>query len=255
MIDLHTHILPGLDDGSDGMDDSLAMVELALESGVDTIVATPHSNQVGRFENYDSPGLQAAFREMKRAIREEGFSLKLLLGMEIMTSDDIREKIEDHRLIGINGTDYYLVEFPFDSDPYWMEEKLGEILEKGKIPLIAHPERYFCVQEYPGFLYEWLQMGCFSQANKGSLFGKFGRHAQQTLEVLMENYLVTCIASDAHSPYMRTTFMRDAREYLEERYGSDAAYYMLMMYPEMIINGKKIHVHGRIPQRKRHYFL
>lgn len=254
MVDLHAHILPGLDDGAQDMEDSLGLAQLALEGGVDTLVATPHSNQEGRFENYDTPQLREVYRRLQEELKKEKLPLTLLLGMEIYASEDIKEKIENGALIGLNQTDYYLVEFPFACDPDRIGTCLEDVLDCGKIPLIAHPERYFCVQEYPGLVYEWLRMGCLSQVNKGSLFGKFGRHAHDAVQVLLKNQLVTCVASDAHSPYMRTTYMADAREYLEERYGDDAAYRLLTQNPKAILRGEKIPPHGRLPARKRRFF-
>ena len=100
--------------------------------------------------------------------------------------------------------------------------------------MIAHPERYEAVQDYPTLVYEWLRMGCLTQVNKGSLFGKFGRRPQQAVEILLQNDLVTCVASDAHSPYMRTTYMGDAEGYLEEVFGDRKAYLLLTKNPRCV---------------------
>lgn len=254
MIDLHAHILPGLDDGAGELDDSLGLAELALEGGVDILVATPHSNQTGRFENYNTEEFRKAYRDFCGVLNKEGLSLKVLPGMEIFASEGMQEKILDGSLIGLNNSDYYLVEFPFDADPYWIGDRLEEIFETGKIPLIAHPERYFCAQDYPALIYEWLQMGCRTQMNKGSVFGRFGRHAATLSDIMLNNELVTCIASDAHSPYARTTFMGDIREYLIERMGEETAYRLLEGNPRKIINNRSITVHGRRPERKRRFF-
>ena len=254
MIDLHVHILPGLDDGARSIEDAVEMAELALESGVDTIVATPHSNQEGRFENYNTPVLTDAYENFCRVLKAEHLPLKILLGMEIFASEKMGREIQAERLIGLNRSDYFLVEFPFNAEIWWMGEMLEEILEQGKIPLIAHPERYYGVQEYPALVWEWLKLGCYTQVNKGSLFGKFGRHEQRTAETLLQNDLVTCVASDAHRPYMRTTYMGDVRDYLEEWLGEEHAYRLLEGNPEIIINHGKVPGHGVMPERKRWFF-
>lgn len=254
MIDLHAHILPGLDDGAQDIDDSLEMAEMAAESGVHILAATPHSNQRGRFENYNSPELNDIYQDFCRVLQQEKIPLKIVPGMEIMASEDMTDRIKNGRLTGLNRTRYHLIEFPFDAEPDWIGERLEDVWETGNIPLIAHPERYFCVQEYPVLVYEWLQMGCLTQINKGSLFGKFGRHARNLTEIMLENRLVTCVASDAHSPYMRTTYMRDAREYLEDRVGEEQAYRLLTGNPAKIIGGERIRVHGRPPVRKKWFF-
>ncbi len=253
MIDLHTHILPGLDDGSPDMEESLAMAELAVEGGVHTLVATPHSNQRGRFENYTSVKLRSAFDDFRKAVEDRNLPLRVLPGMEIFCTDDIRILIESGFLTGLNHSDYYLIEFPFDGEPGWMGDCLEEVLDLGKTPLIAHPERYFCVQDYPSFVFEWLQMGCRIQANKGSFLGRFGRHAERTVHILAECDLISCVASDAHSARIRTTYMDDVRVYLSDRFGS-AAGRLLEENPSRIIQNRKIPLHGRPVEARRRYF-
>lgn len=250
MIDLHIHILPGIDDGAQTMDEALEMAEIAVESGVDTLIVTPHSNQVGRFENYNTPELTEAYDIFRRILEEEQIPLKVLPGMEIFASDEMGRKIKEGLLTGLNHSDYFLMEFPFDAEAWWMGEILEEILELGKIPLIAHPERYYEVQDYPELVWEWIQLGCLTQVNKGSAFGNFGRLAQRAAEFLLSNDLVTCIASDAHSPFVRTPYMGDIREYLEEWFGEKRAYRLLKGNQEIIISNGKVPVHGRMPEKK-----
>lgn len=254
MIDLHTHILPGVDDGSDGLEESLAMAELALEGGTGTIAATPHSNQTGRFENYCSDVLMEVFDTFERAVKSRNLPLKLYRGMEIYASWDVAEKIADGRLIGLGGSDYYLIEFPFGVEGDEMGDILESVLNIGKIPLIAHPERYACVQYNPGILYEWMMMGCISQINKGSLFGKFGRGAAKTAGILLDFHLVSCIASDAHSSVMRTPYMGDIREVIEDRYDWEYARALLFEHPKAVLENRKIPFEGRPPVRRRRIF-
>ncbi|HIZ43525.1 MAG TPA: hypothetical protein H9672_02240 [Firmicutes bacterium] len=254
MVDLHVHILPGLDDGSQSMEESLELAELALEGGVSLLAATPHSNQEGRFENFFSGELKAEYEAFCRALAEERLPLGVVLGMEIFATEDMRDKIKSGQLTGLNGSRYYLVEFAFDAEPDWIGERLEDVLELGRIPLIAHPERYFCVQEYPALVYEWLRLGCCTQLNKGSLLGRFGRHAARSAAQLLEYDLVTCVASDAHSPYMRTTYMGDVRDYLEERLGEERALRLLERNPERILYGRTVPGHGRPPERRKTIF-
>lgn len=254
MIDLHTHILPGLDDGSDALEESLAMAELAVEGGTIGIVVTPHSNQSGRFENYCSNELKNVYDTFEKALISNNIPLKLYRGMEIYASWDVAEKIADGRLRGLGDSDYYLIEFPFDIDSEDMGNILESVLNIGKTPVIAHPERYGCVQYYPGVLYEWMAMGCLSQLNKGSLFGRFGRGAAKTAALLLDFDLATCIASDAHSSTMRTTYMGDIREALEENYDFDYAKLLLYDHPVKILKNRRIPFMGRPPVRRRSIF-
>lgn len=254
MIDLHTHILPGVDDGSECLEESLEMAELALEGGTGTLVVTPHSNQTGRFENYHSELLMEQFRKLEEAVKKRNLPLKLYRGMEIYASWDVAEKIADGRLIGLGSSDYYLVEFPFDMEADDMGDILESFLNLGKIPLIAHPERYACIQHNPGIVYEWMRIGCLSQINKGSLFGRFGNRAAKAAEILMDFQLVTCIASDAHSSVMRTPYLGDIREAVAEQYGQEYAQRLLFENPKAILGNDEITFEGSPPVRRYRIF-
>ena len=113
MIDLHTHILPGVDDGAPDLETSVLMAAVAAESGVTHLVATPHSNQRGAFENYASPALQVRFDCLRAAVREAGIPLELSLGMEIFGTGDVPKLLREGRLLTINGGRYLLIEFGF----------------------------------------------------------------------------------------------------------------------------------------------
>ena len=254
MIDLHLHILPGVDDGSRDMDDSLAMADLAACSGVRTLVVTPHSNQMGRFENFCSSELTEAFDELETEVKRAGIPIRILRGMEIYASEDIGRKIRQGMLTGLAGSHYYLVEVPFGAPPSWIEARLQEIQAEGKIPLIAHVERYYCVQDDPVLIYNWLSEGCRIQVNKGSFSGRFGRMAQKTAHTLMENDLISCVASDAHRPDVRTPWMKDIRDYLVQHAGEQYARQMLQGNPEKIINDQSIRMHGQPPGRRKKFF-
>ena len=151
MLDIHIHILPGVDDGAQDYDDAIGMAELALRSGVTTIVATPHANQIGRFENFYTPELSRRYERLEDMLHSSRQGLRVLEGQEIMASDDMAQKIKDGRLISLNHTQYYLIEFPFDAYPGWITDRLTDVIRLGKTPLIAHVERYYCVQgvRYP----------------------------------------------------------------------------------------------------------
>lgn len=240
MIDIHTHILPGLDDGSETLTESYEMAELAWESGVHTIVATPHCNMKGIFENYYHDEWEEQVKQLQKYLKEKNNSVKIVSGMEIYGSDQVAELILEGMLLSLNHTRYYLIEFPFHANPFWMGNILESILQIGKIPLIAHPERYYCVQDEPMILYEWMKQGCVTQLNKGSVFGRFGRHAQKTADLLLNYGLVTCVASDAHSSNRRTTFMGEIKEYLQLEYGMAYAQDMLEGNPKAILSDADI---------------
>ncbi len=244
MIDIHTHILPGLDDGSATMAQSLEMAAMAAESGTDILAATPHTNQKGRFENYACAAIDQRLMQLKKKIYERGIRIHVFPGMEIMASDDLGRLMDAGMVHGINFGPYYLVEFPFDASRTWIEARLEDIRIRRAIPLIAHPERYFVVQDYPELLYHWLASGCRLQLNRGSILGRFGDRVEKTAKYMLKYDLVTCIGSDAHSHKMRTPYMRDVRDDVKRRMGKDKAWRYFYANPERILSGQPIAMHG-----------
>lgn len=240
MIDIHAHILPGLDDGARNMNDSLEMAELALKSGVHTIVATPHANTGGYFDEYDIEEYRESLREFRYALDQEDLPLTVLSGMEIFTTDQVPDLVKKKELISINHSLYFLMEFPFSIQWEEMGRLLTDAIDIGMIPVIAHPERYGCVQEFPQEILRWRKRGCLIQVNRGSVFGKFGRRAKECVDILLDHHLVTCIASDAHKPYERTTFMADIKEYMEEQYSFRYSKELLYDNPLRILEGRRI---------------
>ena len=245
MLDIHIHILPGVDDGAQDYDDAIGMAELALQSGVTTIVATPHANQMGRFENFYTAELSRRFERLEDMLHSSRRGLRVLEGQEIMASDDMVPKIRDGRLIGLNHTQYYLIEFPFDASPGWITDRLIDVIRLGKTPLIAHVERYYCVQYDPRYVYDWLEMGCVTQMNKGSVFGKFGRDVQRASAPLLNYELIHCIASDAHSPFQRTPWLGDIQKFLTDNFDRDYAYRLLDANPYRIVMGHEVRSYAR----------
>ena len=132
MIDIHTHILPEIDDGAESLDDAYEMALMAVRSGVKALVATPHSNQSVDFPDNELQKQKKAFAEFKQILHQEKVPLKLYRGMEIWSSVDMVEKIKLGKLITLNQTPYVLIEFAFDEEPWWIEAIIEEIQEEIK---------------------------------------------------------------------------------------------------------------------------
>lgn len=240
MIDLHTHVLPGIDDGSQNMDMSLEMLSLAAESGVDILVATPHCNIPDEFENYVDEDLEALWDELDWERERAEIPIQLCKGMEIFATPDLPSLLQEGKVWTLNGTRYFLTEFSFNEDPDFCWEILQACEKLDYYPIIAHPERYFFVQEDPELAYEWCTAGYGLQLNKGSLLGRFGPEPQKTAELLMDHGLVACIASDAHRPYRRSTYMEEIRRYLAEEYGEPCMQLLLEENPARILQGEEL---------------
>lgn len=240
MIDIHTHILSGIDDGARDLEDSIEMAAIAAHSGVHTLVATSHANTQGFFRRYDIRDYMKRLSILRQALKEEQIPLEILSGMEIFMTDDVPEMIREEQLLSLNGTDYFLMEFGFGIDQEEMDDLLDQVMELGVIPVIAHPERYRCVQRSARGIFYWMEQGCLTQVNRGSIFGRFGESAKMCVDHLLEKRMVTCIASDAHKPYERTTYMADIKEYMEEKYSFEYSKKLLYDNPRRILSGERI---------------
>ena len=218
MIDLHTHILPEIDDGAIDLYDSLEMARIAVESGTTAMVVTPHCNIPGMFENHFGEEYIEVFQMLDKALEESAIPLKIYPGMEVFITPDVPELLSKGKLLTINKSRYILVEFAFDEDVSYVQRMLKKIKELGLRPIIAHPERYIFVQEDLQMVYRWRKQGYLIQLNKGSLMGRFGRRAEYAAHSILRHNLVSVIASDAHGVFQRTPYMKDVYEELLEEY-------------------------------------
>lgn len=247
MIDIHSHILPGVDDGSQSLDESLALLEIAADSGVHTIVATPHCNIPDEFENYASPELEDRFQRLNRAKKDMGIPIRICRGMEIFATEELPELLRDRRAWTINDTRYFLMEFSFSEDVDFCRNVLRQCRELGFRPIIAHPERYFFVQDDPELAFEWCTAGYGLQLNKGSILGRFGPDPYRCARLLLDHNLAACVASDAHHPVQRTTYIGEISELLLRDYGENCHRLLLEENPSRILEGKKLLGYEPIP--------
>ena len=247
MIDIHSHILPGVDDGSEDLSTSLEMLRMAADSGVEAIVATPHCNIPGEFENYADEKLLRAFEVLREEAKSNGIPVKILSGMEVFTTEELPQLVLKKQVWTLNHTRYLLMEFGFDEDPGFCEEILEELKKLGIRPVIAHPERYYFLQADPQIAYEWCTSGCTLQLNKGSLLGSFGDESRRTAHALIEHGLAACVASDAHGTRYRTTVMAEARQYVDQVYGLEYGRLLFEINPQRILQGKDLYGYEVIP--------
>lgn len=249
MIDIHAHIIPHVDDGSDHLSTSLRMAEMAARSGITDLIATPHSNQRGRFENYASDALTDRFRALRSALRREEIPLRLHLGMEIYATSDMTSLAQSGRLLTLAGSRYLLVEFGFYDSVEYMEHALRDVRSAGYVPIIAHPERYYALQAVPNHVYDWVESGVHLQVNKGSLTGFFGRDACDLALRMLDHDLVSFCASDAHGADRRTPVLSDAYHWLALHYSESRAERLLQKNPERILSDKPLYPCRPVPFR------
>jgi protein-tyrosine phosphatase len=226
MIDIHHHLLPGLDDGAADLDASVAMARLAVAEGITHVVCTPHANDTYPFDPATNHELLAALQERLQA---EAIPLTLGLGCDLHLSyDNIEAARTDPARFSINGHNYLLVELP----DYGLSPNLAEIfysLQSAElIPILTHPERNRTLQAGPSRLEEWLRGGLLIQVTADSVLGHMGSRAEALAHRLLASRWVHFLATDAHSPTFRAPRMRQAHGLVAQRYGT--AYADLICY-------------------------
>lgn len=215
MIDLHCHIIPGIDDGAKSAEIACAMAEHAWKTGVDTIVATPHCNLNMERPNYRGRDYTLAFSMFRALLRQRGIPVTILPGAEVYAhSHNIRQLIEGDRLVTLNHSRYLLVEFNFGAEGEYICRILDAVAHRGLIPVVAHPERYEAVQQDPRLVQLWFSSGYIIQLNKGSILGLLGEGARECSHELLDRGFAHVIASDAHDTLYRPTGFRELLGYL-----------------------------------------
>jgi protein-tyrosine phosphatase len=214
MVDLHTHILPGLDDGAQTMEDSLEMLSLAARSGGRHLVASSHGN----YYNYSLEDYKTAFSALQTEILRQQIPVKIYPAMEIFMDRSAMKRILAGALLSINHTSYLLVEFSFDEQASFVAESLLELKRHGYRPVLAHPERYFFMQQEPSLAYFLEEQEIVLQVNAGSLLGDLGRGAQKLSNQFLKDGIVRVIASDAHDCKYRPPSLKRVYSYLNKLY-------------------------------------
>lgn len=249
MIDIHAHILPHLDDGSASTAVSLQMAKIAVRSGVTDLIATPHSNQRGKYENYASPMLEEQLSRLREKLRQEEIPLRLHQGMEVYATFDLMKLFERGKLLTLAGSRYLLLEFGFYDEPEYMAHVLSRVLAGGLTPIVAHPERYYALQAVPNYVSDWVAAGVHLQINKGSLFGAFGRDARELAIKLLDHGLISFCASDAHRSDRRTPSLAEAYDWIAAHDSEITARRLLRENPERVLANKPLEVCRPIPFR------
>lgn len=238
ICDLHTHILPGVDDGAPEMEYALQMLQNAACSDVEYLVVTPHCNSLYGNGNYMGQDLLDRFTRLQQAAKT--IPVQLMLGAEVFVNKELPDFLKQGIVPTINESRYLLTEFPVDTHEDAFLPMLTEILDCGYIPLVAHPERYHSVCDAPQIVLGWLDMGCHIQLTGGSILGEYGKRIQHTSAFLLKHDLVACIASDAHGLHKRSNFLLDVYDHLTVRYSKQYAKCLMYENPMHICRNDDI---------------
>lgn len=241
MFDIHCHILYGLDDGADSLDDSVKMISLAYEGGTRAIIATPHCNVPNSYRNYHSQLFNDRLAEISDRLARQKIDVALYPGQEVFCSGRLISMLREGKIITLNSSRYILVEFDFSENSASAYVKLEQLVSEGLVPVVAHPERYAFVCEEPDAAMRMKDIGCLLQVNKGSIKGAFGRPAFSAARHILNERLADFVASDGHSPYVRTPYLADAFEIVCDACSMDYAELLFEENPRAVINNEEIY--------------
>lgn len=238
MIDLHCHILPGIDDGSDTVEDSLEMARKAVSQGITHILCTPH-HQNGIYINPKYKVIERV-ADLQRIFDQENIPIQLFEGQEIRLYENLIRDIRRDEILFCDMLDrYLLIEFPTNRIPDEAHIVLQELIDIGKHPIIVHPERNGGFIEDPNLLIPFLQMGCLAQLTAPSILGMFGKKIQRTAKLMVKHNLVQTIASDAHGVHKRDFFLEEAYDFVASYYGEEKSEFFHRI-TKSIFNGESV---------------
>jgi protein-tyrosine phosphatase len=232
MIDIHSHILPGLDDGSECVEQSLEMLDMAAAAGTTDIVASPHANL--EF-HYDIPVVEAKIAELQ-ALRPQGPRIHRGCDFHLIP-ENIEDALAHPEKYSINGKGYLLVEFSDLLIPRGTADIFQRMQAAGLVPVVTHPERNELLQRRLDEISTWVDAGCLLQVTGHSLMGLFGKPARVTAEQLMARRMVHFIASDAHDPKYRSPALDVVCRHITGRYGAAVAELLLVENPGAALKG------------------
>jgi protein-tyrosine phosphatase len=232
MIDIHSHILPGLDDGSKTVEESVAMLRQAAAAGTTDIVASPHANQD---YDFDPLVVERLIGELQAAA---GDTPQIHYGCDFhLTLENIEDALRLPGKYSIDHRGYLLVEFSDFFIPKTTEDVFARMMKAGIRPIVTHPERNQLLQRRLPELEEWVAQGVHLQVTAQSLLGRFGRTAKTCAHELMARGLVHFLASDAHDTKWRTTALDEARQYVDRRFGPEVGVRLFEENPRAALAG------------------
>ncbi len=236
MLDIHLHILPGVDDGPATLQESIVLAQALVQEGIEAAIATPHSND--EYPRYSAAEIRARVNELQQVLEQQRIPLRLFAGHEVLIRPGLVEDIQTGRVATLNGSRYLLLEL---WNTMWLpetEQVIFELQSHGIVPIIAHPERYRTIQKDPARLAVLIQHGALTQLTASSVLGIHGSTVRRTAEVLVKQGLIHCIASDAHGMHKRPPCVAQSLQPLEKLVGQKRLHQMMEIWPTTIVKNE-----------------
>lgn len=233
MLDLHHHLLPGIDDGANDLAMALEMARMAVDDGIATVACTPHIYP-GLYEN-DRAGIAAAIEKLQAELDQAGIPLHLVEGADVHLDLGLVEGIRGGRIPTLAGSRYLLLEPPHHVAPPNFEGVVFELMAAGLVPVITHPERLSWVEDHYEMFVRLSRRGTWMQVTAGALTGRFGRRVKYWGERFIDEGHCMILATDAHHPQRRPPLLAEAREAVAARLGAEEALHMVQTRPAGIV--------------------
>lgn len=237
-IDIHSHILPQIDDGAKNIDMSIKMLRIAQQNGIRNIILTPHNKPM--HHNASPEKIRSLTDGLQEAADRAGIEIRLYVGNEIYYRSNILEILDEKRASTLAESMYVLIEFgPMDDFDY-IRNGIYQVLSGGYRPILAHVERYGSIASSVERVREIVNMGCYIQINAGSVTGQYGFGTKKFVRQILKQRLVHFVATDAHDDVKRKPCLSDSAKYIEKKLGEDYAEQILKENPEKVIANEYI---------------
>lgn len=246
MIDLHCHILPGIDDGAPDLEEALAMARIAVADGITVTACTPHIYP-GLYEN-DAAGIRAAIADFRIQLDKHQIPLRLVEGADTHLAPDLLDRLRADDIPTLAGSRYFLLEPPHHVAPPRLEESVFALLTAGYVPVITHPERLSWIDGHYPLFGRLVQAGAWMQVTAGVITGRFGGRARSWVHRLLDDGLVHIVATDAHRSDKRPPLLAEARDAVAARLGADEATNQVLVRPQGILDNRAPHSLPTLPQ-------
>jgi protein-tyrosine phosphatase len=234
LIDLHCHVLPGIDDGAKDLETSLAMARMASSDGISTIACTPHILP-GVYNNIGAAIRQAVAR-LRESVSEAEIPIRLVAGADVHIAADLDVQLGNGRALTLNDSRYLLLEPPHHQLPRRLPDLIFGLQAAGYVPIVTHPERLSWIEGHYDLIKRLVRNSVLMQITAGSLMGRFGRRPRYWAERMLDDGLCHLLATDAHDTKQRPPRMAEARELVAQRLGQDEATHLVLTRPWGILN-------------------